>query len=230
MTMLIAAAAAFVLLHLLVSGTPVRAALTGLIGERPYLGLFSLASVGLLIWLGYGYAGARGGAGDTVYWGATPATKVIQLVLQLIALQFAVIGLTTPNPTILRQEGALERPDVIGGIVRITRHPFLWGVATWAAGHLMVNGDVASLIFFGSLLALAVLGTVSIDAKRERALGGAWHDFAAKTSNIPFAAVAGGRQSVNFGEMGWWRPALAAVIWVVLIGAHPHAFGGSALP
>lgn len=230
MTMLIAAAAAFVLLHLLVSGTPVRAALTGLIGERPYMGLFSLVSVGLLIWLGYGYAGAKGGAGDAVYWSATPATKVIQLVLQLIASLFVVIGLTTPNPTIVRQEGALDRPDVVRGVVRITRHPFLWGVAIWAAGHLMVNGDLASLILFGSLMALAVFGTVSIDAKRERALGGAWNAFVAQTSNIPFAAVAGGRQSIDFGEMGWWRPALAVVIWVILIGAHPHAFGGSALP
>lgn len=230
MSMLIAAAAAFVLLHLLVSGTRLRDALTGRIGERFYLGGFSLLSVGLLIWLGYGYAWARGAPGDTVYWSATPATKTVQLLLQLIAFLFVVPGLTTANPTSVRQEGALDRPEVVRGVLRITRHPFLWGVAIWAAGHLLVNGDLAGLILFGSLFGLALLGTVSIDAKRERALGDAWNVFAERTSNIPFAAVAGGRQSVNFGEIGWRRPALAVVLWAITIGAHPHLFGVSALP
>ena len=51
MTALIAAALGFVLLHLLVSGTRVRDALTGSIGQGPYMGLFSLASLGLIVWL-----------------------------------------------------------------------------------------------------------------------------------------------------------------------------------
>ncbi|MBA3811826.1 MAG: NnrU family protein [Caulobacteraceae bacterium] len=230
MTMLIASAAAFVLVHLLVSGTRLREVIIGVVDSRLYMGLFSLLSVGLLVWLGYGFAGAKGAAGDTVYWSATPATRILQLFLQLVAFLFAVIGLTTPNPTSVRQEGALDRPDVVRGMLRITRHPFLWGVAIWAAGHLMVNGDVASLILFGSMFALALFGTVSIDAKRERALGDAWNAFAERTSNIPFAAVAGGRQSVSWGEIGWRRPLLAAVLWAIMIGAHPHLFGGSALP
>ncbi|MEP6967864.1 MAG: NnrU family protein [Pseudomonadota bacterium] len=230
MSMLIAAAAAFVLLHLLVSGTRLRDALTGRIGEGFYMAGFSLASVGLLIWLGYGYAWARGAPDDTVYWSATPATKTVQLLLQLIAFLFVVPGLTTANPTSVRQEGALNRPDVVRGMLRITRHPFLWGVAIWAAGHLLVNGDLAGLILFGSLFGLALLGTISIDAKRERALGDAWNGFAERTSNIPFAAVAGGRQSVDFAEIGWRRLTLAVVLWAITIRAHPHAFGVSAIP
>ena len=62
MPSLVAAAAVFVLLHLLVSGTRARDALAGRIGEGPYMGLFSLASVGGLAWLGFAYAGARHGA------------------------------------------------------------------------------------------------------------------------------------------------------------------------
>ena len=56
-------------------------------------------------------------------------------------------------------------------MMRITRHPFLWGVAVWACGHLLVNGRRPSFILFGSLLVLAIFGTYSIDAKRTRALG-----------------------------------------------------------
>ncbi|HXV01073.1 MAG TPA: NnrU family protein, partial [Caulobacteraceae bacterium] len=51
MANLIAAAAAFLLMHLLVSGTRVRDAATGAIGEGPYMGLFSLASVAILTWM-----------------------------------------------------------------------------------------------------------------------------------------------------------------------------------
>jgi uncharacterized membrane protein len=229
MTGLIAAAAAFVLLHLIVSGTRVRDTLTGAMGARAYMGLFSLASVGLLVWLGIGYAHARGSAADTAYWTATPATKDIQLAIQLLATLFVVPGLTTPNPTSVGQEKALEKPDLVRGVLRITRHPFLWGVAIWAAGHLLVNGDVASLILFGSLLALALFGPASIDAKRKRALGERWNAFAATTSNVPFSAILAHRQSLKIGEIGWWRLGLALAAWAALIFVHPYAFGASPL-
>lgn len=230
MVSLLAAAAFFVLLHLLVSGTRLRDALAGTIGPGPYMGLFSLASIGGLAWLGFAFAAANGSPENAVYWQATPATRGLQLALQLLATLLVVPGLTTPNPTSVRQEGALERPDVVKGMLRITRHPFLWGVAVWAAGHLIVNGDRASLVLFGSLLVLALFGTSSIDAKRRRALGPTWDAFAAQTSNLPFAAIASGRQSLKLGEIGWWRIALALVVWAALAWGHPYLFGVHALP
>lgn len=230
MISLLAAAAFFVLLHLLVSGTRVRGALTGVVGEGPYMGLFSLASVAGLTWLGFAFAGARTAAWNISYWDVTPLTRHIQFALMLLSMLLIVPGLTTPNPTSVRQEGALDRPDVIKGMLRISRHPFLWGVAIWAAGHLLVNGDRAGIVLFGSMLVLAVLGTHSIDAKRQRALGGTWDAFAAQTSNIPFAAILAGRQSLKLGEIGWWRIALAVGIYAALLFGHPYAFGVRALP
>ena len=230
MTMLIAAAVVFVLIHLLISGTRVRDAITGAIGEGPYMGLFSLASIAALVWLAMAFGGARLSTGNDVIWTVTPETRWIQLFVQLLAMLLIVPGLTTPNPTSVRQEGTLERPDVVHGMLRVTRHPFLWGVAVWAAGHLLVNGDIASLILFGSLLALALFGTVSIDAKRRRRLGKSWDAFAAQTSNIPFAAIAARRQRLDFAEIGWWRIGLAILVWVVLAVAHPYFIGVPGLP
>jgi uncharacterized membrane protein len=115
-------------------------------------------------------------------------------------------------------------------MLRITRHPFLWGVAIWAGGHLLVNGDAASIVLFGAMLILALFGTASIDAKRRRALGAKWDAFAAQTSNIPFAAIAQGRQSLKPGEIGWWRIVLAVGVWAALAWAHPYLFGVRALP
>lgn len=224
---LLAAAAFFLAIHLLVSGTRVRDALTGRIGQGPYMGLFSLSSIAGLVWFGFAFAGARDHA---PYWDLTPLTRNIQLGLQLLAMLLIVPGLATPNPTSVRQEGALDRADVVKGMLRITRHPFLWGVAVWALGHLLVNGDPASLVLFGTMLGLAVVGTTSIDAKRRRALGPKWDAFAAQTSNVPFAAVAQGRQKLSLGEIGWWRIVLAVGTWALFAWAHPFLFGVRALP
>jgi uncharacterized membrane protein len=226
---LVVAAAVFLAIHFVVSGTRLRDAIVGVIGQGPYMGLFSLASVAALTWTGFAYAAARHGP-DPVYWAATPATKWIQLGLTFFAFLLVVPGLLTPNPTSVRQEATLDRPDVAKGMVRITRHPFLTGVAIWAAGHLLVNGDLASLILFGALLVLAIFGTVSIDAKRRRALGEKWNAFAAQTSAMPFAAIAQGRQTLTLGEVGWWRIALGIGVWAALVWAHPLLFGGSPLP
>ena len=228
MTALIAAALSFVLLHLLVSGTVLRGAIVTMIGEGPFMGLFSLASVAGLVWLGWAYGQAKGTG--PVYWDLGTGAKHAALGLVLLAMLLAVPGLTTPNPTSVKQEGALEKPDAIKGMLRITRHPFLWGVAVWAAGHLLVNGDPASLVLFGTMLFLALTGTASIDAKRRRALGAKYDAFVAKTSNLPFAAIAAGRQKLSLGEIGGWRIALAVGVWALIAWAHPYMFGVRALP
>ena len=227
---LVAAAVVFVLFHLLVSGTRLRDTAVGTLGQRAYMGLYSLASVVGLTWLIFAFGGARSDPASTMLWSGAPALRWVQLVLQFLALMLVVPGLATPNPTSVAQQGLLERPDAVKGMLRITRHPFLWGVAIWAFGHLLVNGDLAGVVLFGSLLALALFGTVSIDAKRKRALGDKWEAFAAQTSNVPFAAILAGRQKLNIGEIGWWRLALGVVVYAALFAAHPYAFGVSPTP
>ena len=39
---------------------------------------------------------------------------------------------------------------------RFTRHPMLWGVTFWASAHLLANGDLGSIILFGSFLAYSL--------------------------------------------------------------------------
>ena len=45
------------------------------------------------------------------------------------------------------------------------RHPMLTGVLVWGAAHLLVNGDLASLVLFGSMIAWAVVEILIINAR-----------------------------------------------------------------
>jgi uncharacterized membrane protein len=108
-------------------------------------------------------------------------------------------------------------------MLRITRHPFLWGVAIWSAFHLLANGDEASAIFFGSFLVLSLAGTSSIDAKRKRKAPEDWNRFAAVTSNVPFAAILAGRNRLSIGELMTWRQLVAIAVFLGVFLHPPSA-------
>jgi len=228
-TMLIAAACVFLGIHLLVSGTRLRDAIVGVIGENPYLGLFSLTSLGAVVWLVISYDGAQAGDDPMLYvpW---IGTRHLAIPVVLIAFLLAVPGLLLPNPTSLKQEGAANKEGTVKGVLRITRHPFLWGVAIWSAFHVSANGDEASVIFFGTFLLTSFLGTFSIDAKRRRKMGDAWTGFASRTSNVPFAAIAAGRNRLNLGELLDWRFLVALLVFLAILFSHARLFGVSPFP
>jgi len=225
MVSLTLAAMAFIGIHLGVSGTVLRDQIVARIGLRGYMVVFSLGSVIAIAWLISAYKAA-----DYVpTWGQLEWWKPAMLILMLPAFLLVVIGLTTPNPTAVAQEGLVDRAPQ--GIVRITRHPFLVGVAIWSGLHLIGNGDVASLLFFSALAVVAAAGTASIDAKRRRTLGApAWDAFASRTSIVPFAAIAAGRNTLMLREMGWWRPAGGFLAYALMLGGHAHIIGVSPWP
>jgi len=230
MWMLIMAAIVFLGIHFLISGTRLRDRITTLIGERPYLGLFSLASLTAIVWLAMSYNAAAGGDADRVVHDLGPGVRYAAIPLTAFAFLLGVQGLLAPNPTSVQQELAVAKEETIRGVLRITRHPFLWGVVIWSALHVAANGHLASVIFFGTFLVLAFFGTFSIDRKRRRKLGPAWDAFAAETSNIPFAAVISGRNRLKIGESFGWRFWASTAIFVVALFAHARLFNASPFP
>jgi uncharacterized membrane protein len=223
MANLIAAAVFFLGIHFGISGTRLRDRLVGVVGEKAFRGLFALASIAGLIWLIRAYCVAP----YIPLWGTLLALKPVAEPFVLIAVAFVVIGISTPSPTTAGMESQLTREVTVRGITRITRHPFLWGTALWAFVHFVINGDVAAAIVFGSLLVLATVGTTSIDAKRRRAYGERWEQFARATSNVPFAAILAGRNQLvpALREIGMVRPLIAIAVFIALFLLHGHLFG-----
>jgi uncharacterized membrane protein len=230
MQMLIAAAVVFLAIHLLIAGTTIRDGITGAIGERAYLGLFSLASLGVIVWLVMAYNAAQSGD-DPLLYDLGPRVRHLGIPVVAVAFLLGVQGLFMRNPTRVQVGGtAAVQSDAITGVLHITRHPFLWGVAIWSGFHLAANGDEASVIFFGTFFALSLAGTFSIDAKRKRKLGTAWDAFASRTSNIPFAAVIAGRGQLHLGESFGWRFWVTALLFLAILFAHARIFGVSPFP
>lgn len=213
--MLWLATAAFLLTHF-VSSTPLRAALVGAMGEWPYRGLYSAVAGITLVWMIWAYAQAPRAE---LLW--TPL-RLVPLVVMPFSLILVVAGYWR-NPTMVGAERLLKSEDPARGMIRITRHPLMWGIMLWAGAHILARADLNAIVFFGGFLVLAGLGSASIDFRKR-------HDpdfrrFAAVTSHVPFVAIAQGRNRLAWREIGWLRPAIGIGLFVVLFLLHPWLFG-----
>lgn len=222
---LLLAALVFLAIHIIPSSV-LRGRIVAATGEKAYLAGFSLLSILVFVWLVLAYRDAP--AGETL-WQAGNAGRHIGMLLMLIASILFVGGLTSPNPTAVGAARLLGKESAYSGINAITRHPMMWSFLLWSITHVINNGDIASLIFFGTVGVLALAGTFLIDAKKARQLGEGWTDYSRRTSNIPFAAVIARRATLSFRRI-WWRILLGAVLCAVLLILHEPVFGVSPHP
>jgi uncharacterized membrane protein len=208
------AMAAFVLTHL-VSATPLRGKLVAALGEWPYRGFYSalaFVTLGLMIW-------AYIRAPREALWAGW---RELPLIVMPFALILVAAGYRR-NPTMVGADALLKSEDPARGMIRITRHPIMWGIMLWAAAHIAASGELRSLVFFGGFLLVALFGTLSLD-RRKRADPN-WARFAAATSHVPFVAIAQGRNHLVWREIGWTRPLIGLAAYAVLLVLHPWVFG-----
>jgi uncharacterized membrane protein len=210
MEMLVLATVVFLATHF-VTSTPLRPALVNAMGEWPYRGAYSLVAAITLVWMIWAYAGAPR---EPLFSGAR------EIAFALMPLAFVLIACGYwRNPTMVGADKLLKSEDPARGVIRITRHPIMWGVMLWAAAHIVARGDTKGLVFFGSFLLLAAVGTLAMDA-RKRA-NPDWPRFAAVTSHVPFVAIAQGRNRLVWREIGWLRPAIGLAVFFVVLLFHP---------
>lgn len=151
MSILILGLVLFLGIHVFTTLRAPRAALIGRIGEGPYKGLYSLvAAVGLVLII-WGFSRYRS-AGYIQVW--EPPFAIFHPIA-LVLLWFAVVALTATYAPPSR-------------IKSILRHPMLVAVKAWALSHLLVNGDLGSLLLFGSLLAWAIYDRISVKRRDDQ--------------------------------------------------------------
>ena len=152
MNALIAGLAIFLGLHFIHIFAPDwRAAQLARLGEKAWKGIFSVASLvgfGLLVW---GYGQAR--LDPVVLWQAPRELNAVVSLLMLPAF-ILLVAAYVPGNHIKAKIG----------------HPMVASVKLWAFAHLMVNGNLADVLLFGSFLVWAVMSFVS-NRKRDRLSG-----------------------------------------------------------
>lgn len=185
MTLLVLGLVVFLGVHTLTMLRAPRAALIGRIGAGRYKGAYSLvAAAGLvLIVLGYGSYRAEGWVPlwEPPVWGRHSA---------LLLMWFAFVALAANG----------RKPGLVAGALR---HPMLVGVKLWALAHLLANGDLGSLLLFGSFLAWAVADRIAV--KRRGDMGAARAGFGRSD------AIALGGGTVAYVAMLFLHPVLIGV-------------------
>lgn len=134
--------------HALTTRRELRARLVASLGEGGYKGCYALVSLAGLVLIAWGFAGYRA-AGQIEIWHPPAAFKYVTDVLMLPAVILVVASY------------------IRGRIYTTLKHPMLAGVKLWAAAHLIANGDLGSIILFGSFLGWAVFDRISLKSRAD---------------------------------------------------------------
>lgn len=145
MSLLILGLVLFLGIHIFTTLRAPRAAVIGRIGEGPYKGIYSLVALVGLVLIVWGFGRYRSEGYIQVWNPPFAIFHPISLVLLWMAL--VALAATYAPPSRIKS---------------ILRHPMLVAVKAWALSHLLVNGDLGSLLLFGSLLAWAIYDRIAV--------------------------------------------------------------------
>lgn len=116
-------------------------------GENAWKGIYSIASLVGFVLLIWGYGAARVSESNTFFYaGPVWFTHIVWLLM--VPVMILLVASQLPA----------------GHIKARMKNPMLIAVKIWAFAHLLVNGDLASLLLFGGFLIWAVI--VVINTKR----------------------------------------------------------------
>ena len=171
--------ALFIGAHVFITMRERRAVAIARLGEWPYKGVLALASLVGIILIGYGFASYRA-AGMINVWSPPAFTRHVTDLLVWPAVIFVVAAY------------------VRGDIARVLKHPMLVGVKLWALAHLISNGDLGSIIVFGSILGWAVFDRITL--KRRSDPGAPPIPYGGRTNDIIAVAVG----TLIYLALGFW--------------------------
>jgi uncharacterized membrane protein len=135
--------AVFLLPHVFVTRREARAQAIARVGEVTYrigFSVLAIAGVALIAW------------GFSLY----RATGWIDVWTPPAGMKHLTIALMWPATI------CLAAACIPGHIKRVLKYPLLVSIKIWALAHLLANGDLGSIILFGSFLAFAVFDRISL--------------------------------------------------------------------
>ena len=221
MNSVIAACIAFVGTHFLLSH-PLRRPLVARVGERGFLGIYSLVALATLGWIYWAYTHAPA---EPLLWPAGDGVWAVGTAIMLVA-SVLLVGSLIGNPALPDPTGRAKLVPEARGVFAVTRHPMMWAFALWGVAHILVYPDPSNIAVAISIIVLALLGAALQDRKKAALQPDFWPEWERRTSYWPFAAIAAGR-----ARLGGFRPhdwAGGVVIWLAATWAHIPLAGWAA--
>ena len=194
-----------------------RNQIVGWMGRRAYVFCFSVLSLVLLVWVIHEVLVA-----DFIsLWPFTPWQAYVALCLMLPACILWAAAILQPCPLSIGRKNGFDpnRP----GINAFCRHPLLLGAFLWGLGHVLPNGDLVAVIFFGGSAVFALVGFARMEKIRMKEMSKAeLSEILAGTRRFAPRAVL--HDAIGLGEIG-----LGVMIYAGLIIAHRYIIGISPL-
>jgi uncharacterized membrane protein len=162
--------------HLITTQRQVRARFVAAMGEAVYKAVYGLVSLAGLVLIAWGFAAYRRAGMIEVWEPLVPASVLTVLRHVTVALMLPAVILVAAS-------------YIRGRIYVALKHPMLAGIKLWAVAHLLANGDLGSIILFGSFLAWAAFDRISLKHRADSGappipVGGLGNDFIAVAVGI----------------------------------------------
>jgi len=136
----------FVGIHLIPALQPLRKQLFLILGERGYKAAFSIVALTGLVLIVIGKSKSDILPLYQTIDGANAITTLFMFI--------AVFGIVASHRR--------------SNLKRFTAHPMSWGIICWAIGHLIANGDVASVILFTVFLCYSLFAIWSANSRGQK--------------------------------------------------------------
>jgi uncharacterized membrane protein len=208
---------AFALSHMGLSSLRLRPRLVGALGERGFLGVYSVVALAIFVPLVWVYFSHKHEGPFLWYWGHWIPLRWLMYAGMAFALSLVVAGLLRPSPASVAP-GKAE----VAGVYHVTRHPLFMGVGIFGLLHLFAaRVNATELAFFAGFPVFAWLGCRHQDQRKLATAGEDFRRFHAQTAFLPFG---GPRALQGLRAMGL-PLAIGVALAIGLRTFHPRLFG-----
>ncbi|RZL78915.1 MAG: MFS transporter [Sphingomonas sp.] len=202
----------FVVTHFLLSH-PLRRPLVAALGEKGFLGVYSLVAVATLGATVWAYRMAEV---TPLLWEVGGGLWAISTILMLLA-SVLLMGSLMRNPALVGAQSSAATASA-RGVYAVTRHPMMWAFAVWGVAHILIYPVTKNIILSGAIIVLSLVGAAFQDHKKATLDPQGWSAWIERTSYLPFAAIIAGR--AKLGGFGTHALAGGLILWLAATWAH----------
>jgi len=207
----------FILSHAVPAIPGVKQALINQFGRPVYLIVYILLSLGTFTWVIL----AALAAPSWQIWEPVEIHFSLAVAAMLLSCMVLALGLMTANPLSLSLR-RFQTGDTLAPGLGWTRHPLLWALVLWSAGHILANGDTTGVLLFGTLGAFAAVYMPILDGRKKTSLGTTtWDRFRQNAPILPF----GGQSKPALDSTTLKAFAFGLVLFGVLLALHEPVIG-----